>query len=546
MIKIKNRTHLYTILLVFLLIVTLMLSVKVTKRAADSVIEGDASAELVLAHRLSETNQLLSDDWYYSTELQVFLQLIFAPLFKVFSDWTKVRFIGTLILQLLLAASFIFMMRRAGRSLNAILLGTSMILLPYCVTYGRMVLYQVMYLPNVAVSFTVTGLMFSVIRSYREKRRTKIIVTLLILFLFSFLVSLTGVRFLAEVFFPILFVCVILALIRDSFVIGKDSRESVLFYVSLAGAVLAGLAGFLVNKTVLGEKYFIAGTSSDHLTVRTYFDTSIWKCVLHQFGYRTDVRLFSLTGIFSLCGLAVCFYCIFRSLRSFRQDASADVIRALPMNLLPVCLFCAFMELCLITNLEINTRYFLTSSVWLIPLLCFDFDEVYQKKWSSPGKWMTFFIIAVVFINGVINMAFFLNPDGFAKQPYEGMPYTNPKLVGDMKGALRFLRANDYEYGYATYWEASTITEKTNGMPVSLVTFGTDKLTLRPWLTFRSYRDIPADKVFLMLDVTNAQYFPDFDVPFKWSEVYRDTRYVIYDIPEPDQIRNYLLKGRKK
>ena len=86
------------------------------------------------------------------------------------------------------------------------------------------------------------------------------------------------------------------------------------------------------------------------------------------------------------------------------------------------------------------------------------------------------------------------------------------------------------------------MTEKMNGFPVSGFTVEKNKIVPAALLKLRSYDSIQADKVFLLLDVTNAQYFPDFDVSFEWSEVYRDTHYVIYDIPDLDQLREYLSR----
>ena len=77
-------------------------------------------------------------------------------------------------------------------------------------------------------------------------------------------------------------------------------------------------------------------------------------------------------------------------------------------------------------------------------------------------------------------------------------------------------------------------------MPVGGFTVEGDKIVPAQVLTLRSYDTLPADKVFLLLDVTNAQYFPDFDVSFEWSEVYRDIHYVIYDIPNLEHMREYL------
>ena len=53
------------------MIITFVLSVKVTRRATNLMVEGDASAEMVLSHSLSKTHEILSHDWIYGAELRV-------------------------------------------------------------------------------------------------------------------------------------------------------------------------------------------------------------------------------------------------------------------------------------------------------------------------------------------------------------------------------------------------------------------------------------------------------------------------------------------
>ena len=101
-------------LLIFILAAAICFSTTVTTSL--NLLDSDASSELVLANHLHETGNVLSDDWYYSTELRVLnTQLIFAPLFGLFSSWRRVRLAGTLLLQLILVASYGYMIWQAGR-----------------------------------------------------------------------------------------------------------------------------------------------------------------------------------------------------------------------------------------------------------------------------------------------------------------------------------------------------------------------------------------------------------------------------------------------
>ena len=530
-------------ILAFLLILTILLSIKVTKRATNLMVEGDASAEMVLSHTLSKSNELFSKDWIYPREIQLFLQLIFAPLFKVISDWSQIRFIGTLILHFLLLLSFTFMMKKANQDIYSILLGCILLLLPYCVVYGRIALYQVMYLPNIIISFFTVGLLFSVIKSYRQSKKIICVIYLLVLFAFIFFISMTSIRYIAEILFPLILVCLFSAFVKNDFLINENIHDTILWYISLLGIVIAGFAGYFFGKNTIMQTYKIGDSANINLTIRRSFNTSIWKCILHQFGFRTGVSVISIIGIFSLAGLFVAFYIFYSSIMSFKEK-SLSISDVILRRMSIASFLIVVLEMCLLDGIEITPRYFISSSIWMIPLLCsYLKDYLFQNK-LRPDKCFYFLCVIIMAINGLLNASFFLNPDEIAKQPYEGLPYTNPNMVKDLKRSIEFITDNNYEFGYATYWEATTITEKTNGLPVGGFTVEGNKLVPAMMLTLRSYATYPAEKVFLLMDVTNAQYFPNFEVPFEWEEVYRDTKYVIYDIVDYDQMRIYLDSNR--
>lgn len=539
---IKSKKTIYTFILLFLLMITVVFSIKVTKRATNSVIEGDASAEIVLSYKLFQNKELFSKDWRYPNEMQIFLQLIFAPLFGLFMNWSRVRFVGTLILHFFMILTFIFMMKKANQSLNSIILGIVLLLLPYCIVYGRIALYQVMYLPNIIISFILVGLLFSVMKAYSHGNMKRVFAYMSLLYGFTFLVCMTGIRFISEILMPIITVYLLSSFVTNQFQI-KNKTYTILWIISLTGTVISGIAGYLVSKHTVMKMYNIGNSSAKSLSmgIRTFPEPSIWKCILHQFGYRTNIDMVSIIGILSLAGIFVAFYVLYTSIHSYIEK-SMDIYNIVLRRMSFVSFLIVALEMCFINDLEVTPRYFISSSIWMIPMLCSYLDDFIEQKGINPRKLVYYGCIGVIALNGFLNMSFFLNPNGIAKQSYEGLPITNPNMVGDLKRSMEFIKENEYEFGYAPYWEATTITEKTNGLPVGGFTVEGDKIVPAAMLTLRSYDTYEADKVFLLLDVTNAQYFPDFDVSFEWSEVYRDTHYVIYDIPDLDQLRGYLSR----
>lgn len=147
------------------------------------LIDGDASSEMVLANHLYQTRRILSRDWFYSTEIRLIEvdDLLFPVLFNFFTDWTSIRIIGTLLSQLLLVLSFIYMMRQAKKPLSSIFLGSALLLTPYNVAYGRIVLYQYMYVGKIMLGFLQLGLFFDITEGDRENGLSQTVKKLILL-----------------------------------------------------------------------------------------------------------------------------------------------------------------------------------------------------------------------------------------------------------------------------------------------------------------------------------------------------------------------------
>ena len=127
----RRKVRLTTVLSALFFAACCLMSLYLTYQTAAKLQDSDASSELVLAHLLADNNQLLSPDWFYSTELRVLnTQLIYMPLFKIFTDWKLVRFFGALLLQAILVLSYYFRSRQAGFSRNVFLFTGGLLLLP--------------------------------------------------------------------------------------------------------------------------------------------------------------------------------------------------------------------------------------------------------------------------------------------------------------------------------------------------------------------------------------------------------------------------------
>ena len=70
-------------------------------------LNSDDASELVLARILASENSILTKDWIYASELRVFnTNLVFAPMFYMFSSWKLVRAVGGTIMMLIYVLSY--------------------------------------------------------------------------------------------------------------------------------------------------------------------------------------------------------------------------------------------------------------------------------------------------------------------------------------------------------------------------------------------------------------------------------------------------------
>ena len=146
-----------------------VLTTLTTLNTSLNLLDGDASGEMVLARHLYDTGRILSEDWYYTTELRaVQVQLVLAPLFAIFDSWRRVRFVGTMILQMLMVGSYGYM-RKAGLGRRGFLASAALMLLPVSVSYGRIVLYHLYYIPYIILGFFAVGLLLAVFSDVRKR-----------------------------------------------------------------------------------------------------------------------------------------------------------------------------------------------------------------------------------------------------------------------------------------------------------------------------------------------------------------------------------------
>ncbi len=534
-----------------ILLATIVLSAVTVFSVSQKVLDGDASAELVLAHHLSSEGRILSQDWYYSTEIRAFYtQLVFAPLFSVFEDWSTVRFVGTMILQMILLASYGYLVHTAGLNPKAFFLGGALLLMPVSVTYGRIVLYHVYYIINIIVNFLLAAWLLAALRDWELRKRGWLIVHLALFMALSWVSSLNGYRQIATGHMP-------LALLAVLWMWRAQNRQEgirafVMLMITCAGILFGGVG--LLQNIAWQQVYSFADYSGIRLTMISSDGLmDMLFGLMHQFGFRRDIPVLTKMGLLSLLSVPVALFCLVHSARSVMERSSQLAVgERLISHMLPCSLAVVIMIFVFTTQNVDAERYFLTYSVWYIPMLAWMMTGLPSRKkqlpkgrlpeWVTAPRLVACALWAVCMFNGLCNMQSFIHPDGF-NQKYEGLTLDQPDHVFYLKGVQELITDEKYDLGYCTFWDGNVITELTDGrIPTINLYQANDErgLVYRDWLTLQSTRSMNAHKPFLLLYWDQEDWIKGSLLEPLVDKAYEVDGYIVYDIPDLEAFRDAL------
>jgi len=523
--NLKMHTADWLCLLIFILAAAICFSTTVTTSL--NLLDSDASSELILANHLHETGNVLSDDWYYSTELRVLnTQLIFAPLFGLFSSWRRVRLAGTLLLQLILVASYGYVIWQAGRDKKTFFLGSAMLLLPICVSYGRIVLTHSYYIPHIAISFFTVGHFLGCMNALKlqgHARFLRLTVYLLLYLSLSFGGALGGFRQPAVTQAPL---C-LLALVTLWKARSKDQRrEGVqLLVLALLGAA-AALIGLKINEYCHTLYNFTSyGQPELNLISPENFHDFLFG-FLHQFGFRRGVPAMSVIGLLSIAGIGVCAYFLFSSARVVRDEAAVQTVGIQLLRLMFPCCMAVGIALFILNVSPVGSeRYLLPYSVWMIPFLCELLFHLPIRRLIASS------VCAVCLINGVVNACYLSDPLEL-HQPYEGLSWMDTLIVEKFSPVRDYLLAEGYDLGYCTFWNGNLLTEMSDGQLRFCnlaVSEDSVEFVYYNWLTLQSNRSLQAQKPFLLLSESDFSFLTDDYINQHFRLVHTVDTFYIYE-----------------
>lgn len=485
----------------------------------DNLMHSDMSAEVILSKLLADEHKLMTKNWYYSTELRVvYSQLIMTPLFYLFEDYRLVKQISIVIFYVLLIFAYHKMTKRLKLKPSVTMLGLALLLAPLSNEYLDMLLIGCFYTSQVICTY----LLLSLFLKKREKDK-QWVVQGLVFSVGGLILGLSGLRYLASLFLPVVMAC-FFALCETEESFSKENLKKALwqeriryFAFGLAGLFAAGI-GFLINKFFLA-KHFSFDTTSEVAFVALSdvpdrFLSSI-RLMFEFFGY-TQIQATTPRGIvnvvkasFFLLMIAAVVY-LWKNRRTFLT---------LQEKLLLYYFIAAFLlnwYMLVFTDVLLQYRYWLPVYVIGIMMILL-FFKVYRPKNRLPVWTVTALCVMTVL-------------GSLYGELWQDVKYNDCEK---RYAYMEFLEEKGYDFGYATFWNASVSEYLSNGT-IHVASLGLNDLEqpykwLQPkWYYREGYH---TGTCFLLLANSEAAGMEkgDFTIMDDPKLVYQDEYYSIYE-----------------
>ena len=546
---------------VLLLLFSLVLTLRTAWVVSFTLLDSDTSSELILGQKLAREGGIMSSSWLYSTELQVIdSHVVYSLLFRVCSDWSTVRFIGSVLMNLMMLGSFAFLSRQARIPFNRFCVGGAALMLPFSIPYGRIILYHNYYSFHVFFSFLMVGLYLGALRRLRknEWKRWPFPVFLGCLALTAFVTGLAGVRHLMICIVPLAVASVLCALMDEK---RRDGETGIVrkcdgILLSLIPLAFAG-AGYLINLNVLEEKYTFTNFSDQTISMGGFAD--LHKVLYNTFvdlGFQDFQKLFSAEGLLGIAGVIVWIVFVILAVHTARrtEEPSARFLQvfALTVQFIMACVFI------FLSGAELlHLLYLLPVLVWIIPALSgADLRKDYgADPGSGTGKKKAADVLfagdaplsvhsllgtlaaLLLAVNGIFYSGFFRDPKSMPLE-YTGLQYNDTSTVAGLRPVADYLKENGYTMVYASYWDAAVITELSDGTVQSVpVQEGTHKHPIKymTWMSDTKLWDpenVAQKKVAVAANMELAYAIEDFE-KLGAAKLTSIGGYTLFELPDP-------------
>ncbi|MDD3214814.1 MAG: hypothetical protein PHY64_14175 [Eubacteriales bacterium] len=516
----KRKTLLRLILLIVLALQLAAVAVSLYQ-SPERYLDSDDAAEMVLAREMAREGALISDNWYYSTEIRILgPQTVWALLFLFTDQWALIRVIGTMIMLVLLLWAYGYFARSMKLGIAGECLAPAL-LAPISIPYFKYAVSVPYYAFPLIMVFWMFGLYASLTTQKMTLRRKSLLYTLAILF--SFLYGLVGVRSMMTLYAPMA-VTVFAGLIikeRDWKAIALPKYRIPLMMTA------AALVGFICCNGFLLNHYHVSGVASVQVRNASAQDiTTILWGIPAFFGYTEGTPVFSLAAVASAFAIGLsaayiaCLVYVLKHLKKFTEAERAVLffsVAALLVN--GICFICLNMY---------TSRYYIPVLILYLPTFAILLRNRAQTEENRLARSALAGLLALALLTTAIT-------------GYRNYFATNQS--GSIAKASKYLAENDYDYGYATIWNSNIVTELTNGKVDCVAVTGFEKLRKAGWLTYvQDKGETYAGKAFVLMTKDEYENQPQAFADFAAANgvlIYNESGYVAYGFTDIQKLKEF-------
>lgn len=485
----------------------------------DNLMHSDTTAEVILSKLLADENKLITKNWFYSTEIRiVYSQLLMVPLFKLFDSYRLVKFISVFLFYLLMVWAALFVSKRYGLKRPFRFLVLALLFTPLSNEYLDMMFVGCFYSSQTICTYVVLAVFAGWLVTCEKGMRPQM-VSLVLTHLFALILGLSGLRYLAGLFVPMV-ISLFWILVTEEKELWKENplkNKSVSGFLHALTMLACAGAGFLVNKFYLASHYSFdteAITFVDLSEVPERFLNSV-KLMIEFFGYY-PVEVVSGRGIVNVIKLALFCFFICAMLYVFHvRRRLTGVQRFLLYYFIGMMALNWYMLI--FTTVLMQYRYWIP--VYLVAVLLMG---VFFQEYKPQIAWRKDFYAVCIALAALSSLY---------GELWQDAKYND---CAKRYGYMEFLKANDYTFGYATFWNASITQYLANGR-IEVGNLGGKDGVAAPyeWLCKKAlYQEgYHTGKTFLLLARTEeaGMLKGDFTVMPDGVKVYEDEYYAIYE-----------------
>lgn len=441
-----------------------------------SWIYSDSSTTMVLASILLKDKEILSTDWWYSTEFRVLnIEQINAIGYALTGSYLGARVFATICSFGVLALSCCYLCRQLPELKNRMFVLCGLMFMPYSSAWLDTLFLSQYYIVNTSIIYFSLG---SILRMRRSCGRGLKILLILLLSMASFLTSLQSVRMTVTLYVPLFITCFLVYL--------KQKDKSILLTSSIY--LTASVFGYIGNRILeMSDKY---ATSIDPGAVK----------LSPNFPVTFILKFFSIWGfsVLSPCGcvISVCLIAasIYGAICIFRKKDRDECI----LLYFTVLVLTEFTVIYAFTDMGVAGRYNIPIAVCFFPV------ALLGKMPEKHGAVKRVAIAASVILLLIHSTVVLTNP-AFV---YPGAD--NRQKNEELLAFLNILKEKNIHEGYTEIEESNVFTELSDGyLEIWVIENNEGGMILYPCLQRRSHADrLPSAPNFIVYTLDDFENSP--------------------------------------